>query len=259
MVAAARLRRAQNSVEQSRPYAKTIEELLQNLASALPEDIHPFLQKRSVAKRGLVILSSDRGLCGAFNAGLFRVAEKELQEETSTVSIRIGRKAKSYFSNGSFIFHDTEDFWRSFSQEKAAEIFNELAKSFLEGALDQVDILYNEFVSVMTQRPRLETLFPFSPEKKTESTGEVETSFIFEPSREEIVKALVPRAAEMKFYVACLNSLASEFGARMTAMDSATRNAGEMIDDLTLTMNRVRQAGITKELVEIISGAEAIK
>lgn len=273
MVAAAKLRRAQEAAEQSKPYAQAISELLSGLVNQGLGSSHPLMQTREGGKRLLVVFSSDRGLCGAFNSGLFRRAEKDLQESSiPTELLLIGRKAQSYFTRRTYaIWKKQEFFWSTFSHLTASKLANELVDAFVTGAFDRIDLLYNEFQSVMTQRPLVSTFLPIATPKKAatddsaasvgdgaKTSAPSEATPIFEPSKEMILDALVPRAIEVRFYQPCLQSLASEFGARMTAMDSATRNAGDMIDRLTLNMNRVRQANITRELVEIISGAEAV-
>lgn len=265
MVAAAKLRRAQEAAEQSKPYAKAINGLLANLVSQGVGAGHPLLTARPVQKRLLVIFSSDRGLCGAFNSGLFRKVEKELQESAiPTELLLIGRKAQVYFSRRAYTIYKKQDsFWAKFSHQACSELATELLKAYTEGTFDRIDLMYNEFLSVITQRPILTTFVPVTTEAKPElkieeAQNTAEVPPVFEPTKEFILNALVPKAVEVRFYQPCLQSMASEFGARMSAMDSATRNAGDMIDSLTLTMNRVRQANITRELVEIISGAEAV-
>ena len=256
MVAAARLRRSQQAVEQSRPYSKKVEEILNSLLPSVPPNLHPFLEGREVKKRLLVVFSSDRGLCGSFNANLLRQADREMKSEISTTSFVIGRKGAAFSTRrGWSLFKKVEGFWSSFSYLRSAEVVEELSDQFMKGAFDQIDLLFNEFHSVISQKPKLMTLLPLQILK---SDAEMK-DYKFEPDVETIVRELIPRVIHVRFYGGCLNSLASEYGARMSAMDSATRNAGEMIDHLTLTMNRARQAAITKELVEIISGAEALK
>jgi len=260
MVAAARLRRAQERVDQATPYAKTIYEILGGLRTQFLKSTFPLLQERNVKNCLLVVFSSDRGLCGAFNSGLFRRTEKELQTAIPKSLMLVGRKAHSYFSKKSYpIYKRVEGFWGNFSHEKACQLAKNLADGFVNGEFDQVEILYNEFTSVISQKPKLLRLIPFEQDPLQEQKDEPQTDFIYEPDKDSIIQALMPKAIEIRFYLGCLNSLASEYGARMTAMDSATRNAGDMIDSLTLNMNRARQANITRELVEIISGAEAIK
>lgn len=258
MVAAARFRRAQERVEQARPYAATINELLEGLAEKIPTTIHPYLATRPVKKRALVVFSSDRGLCGAFNSSLIRATEAELRKDLPTTLILIGRKVQVYFGKRNHEIYKMADaeFWSDFSHEKATALAAELGKGFIQGDFDRVDLLFNEYLSAITQKPKVETLLPISPGEKKETE---EGSYLFEPNREEIVRALVPRAMEVRFSLPCLNSLAGEHGARMSAMDFATRNAGEMIDELTLKVNRARQAQITSELSEIVTSAEAMK
>jgi F-type H+-transporting ATPase subunit gamma len=256
MVAAARFRRAQAAVEGSRPYAAKADELLGALAPHVPVDVHPLLGARPVAKRLLVVMTSDRGLCGSFNASILRRAERELAGTEPTLLLPLGKKAAAFAAKRRLEGPAApEAFWGGFSYPRAEALAVSLANGYLDGAYDRVDLLYNEFVSVITQKVTLKTLLPVSVEAVEGQGGD----WIYEPSRDGIVRALVPKVLNVRFYAACLNSLASEFGARMTAMDSATRNAGEMIDRLTLHLNRARQATITKELMEIIGGAEALK
>lgn len=258
MVAAAKLRRAQESASGATPYQEKIEALLSSLAPSAKETVHPFLSRRQHNKRLIVVFSSDRGLCGGFNNNLFKRMVRDLEGQQDQVDLyTIGKKAKGFFSNKSWnVQHANEDFWTNFGQDMYyKEVFDHIATTYLEGAYGKVEIYFNHFHSVMNQEPTLKTLLPLAPEASEESTN---TEYTFKPSSEAILKRLVPRAVLSMFYHAALQSLAGEYGARMTSMDSASRNAGEMIDSLTLKMNRVRQAAITNELVEIISGAEAI-
>jgi len=255
MVAAARLRRAQEKVVQSSPYKKKIEELFSRLAQSTTN--HPLLQKREVHKRLVIVMASDRGLCGAFNSTLFRTVMKDLNSsKVPTEVIPIGKRAASFFGNRNVtIYENLKNFWSTFDHTTSHEVVEKLIALYKDKGFDQIDVYYNEFVSVMTQQPTLMTLVPVVPGAVT---GEP-INYTFKPDQATILNELVPKAIDIRFYLAALNSLAGEFGARMTAMDSATRNAGEMIDSLTLNMNRVRQAAITNELVEIISGASAIQ
>ncbi|MCB0326022.1 MAG: ATP synthase F1 subunit gamma [Bdellovibrionales bacterium] len=263
MVAAARLRRSQEAVSQSKAYQEKVRSLLAKLLPFVEDSVDPLLKRPQGNKRYLVVLSSDRGLCGAFNASLFRKVESALsQTEYETSLILIGKKAISYFRNQKDkIHHIVEDYWTDFDHQKAKNLCQNLTQDFLDGKVDRIEILYNEFQSVMTQKPKSLTLLPLQKEESqgAENDLEQEIDYLFEPGKAQIIQLLLPKAVEGSFYQANLHSLASEYGARMTAMDAATRNAGEMIDSLTLHMNRVRQAAITNELVEIISGAEAIQ
>ena len=263
MVAAAKLRRAQEAAEQSKPYAQAITKLLSDLVAEGVGAGHALLSPRPVKKRLIVVLSSDRGLCGAFNSGLIRKIDREIAQSDVPVELAlIGRKAQSYYARRAVtIWKKIDQFWSGFNHAKASDLARELTQAYVDGAFDRVDLAYNEFVSVMTQTPRIETFAPIAAgpvSQNAETTVEGAVPAVFEPNKKEILEALMPKAVEVRFYQPCLQSQASEFGARMSAMDSATRNAGDMIDSLTLTMNRVRQANITRELVEIISGAEAV-
>jgi F-type H+-transporting ATPase subunit gamma len=256
MVAAARLRRAQEKVVQSTPYKLKIEELFVRLTQATTN--HPLLQKREVQKRLVVVMASDRGLCGAFNSTLFRTVMKDLkQSSVHTEVMPIGKRAAGFFASRNVkVFESRRDFWTGFDHAKSHELVQHLVGLFMNKTFDQIDVYSNEFISVMAQKPKLMTLIPIAPDVDKKAAP---LNYIFKPDQATILNELVPKAIDIRFYVACLHSLAGEFGARMAAMDSATRNAGEMIDSLTLNMNRVRQAAITNELVEIISGAAAIQ
>lgn len=256
MVAAARLRRAQEKVVQSTPYKKKIEELFSRLTQSTTN--HPLLQKREVQKRLVVVMASDRGLCGAFNSALFRTVLKDLNKATvPTFVVPVGKRASSFFASRKFpIQENLKTYWSTFNHETSHEVVEKLIRLYLSKEFDQIDVYYNEFISVMTQKPTMMTLIPVAPDTKQVAQP---INYIFKPDQATILNELVPKAIDIRFYVASLHSLAGEFGARMAAMDSATRNAGEMIDSLTLNMNRVRQAAITNELVEIISGAAAIQ
>ncbi len=257
MVAAARLRRAQEKVVQSTPYKKKIEELFARLTQTTTN--HPLLTQREVHKRLVVVIASDRGLCGAFNSALFRTVMRDLnQSSVPTMVIPVGKRSASFFANRKFPIHENmKMFWSTFDHKSSHELVERLIGLYLDKEFDQIDVYYNEFISVMTQKPTLMTLIPVAPAAQQEAV--VPVAYTFKPDQATILNELVPKAIDIRFFVACLHSLAGEFGARMAAMDSATRNAGEMIDSLTLNMNRVRQAAITNELVEIISGAAAIQ
>ncbi len=257
MVAAARLRRAQEKVIQSKPYKTKIEELFSRLTQSTTN--HVLLKKRDVQKRLVIVMASDRGLCGAFNSGLFRAVMRDLNKSSiPTWVIPVGKKASSFFTaRGVKIQENLKGYWTTFNHETSHEVVLRLIELYKEKEFDQIDVYYNEFVSVMTQVPTLMTLMPVAPAAPVESATPV--NYTFKPDQTTVLNELVPSAVDIRFYVAALNSLAGEFGARMSAMDSASRNAGEMIDSLTLNMNRVRQAAITNELVEIISGAAAIQ
>jgi len=254
MVAAAQFRRSQEAAVQARPYAAAIDELVRGLSGA--GMTHPLMAVRPVKTRLLVVLSSDRGLCAAFNGNVLREADLEMKRGIPTLLLSAGKRGSAYLNRRYRNQLQVEaGFWTEFQYGKAAALAARLTESFLAGTYDRVDVLYSEFKSVIYQKPVVATLLPIEPP----AAGAASADYIYEPSREEILEKLIPRAVTVKFYNACMNSLAGEHGARMTAMDSASRNAEEMIDDLTLKLNRARQATITKELMEIIGGAEALK
>jgi len=272
MVAAAKLRRAQQAAMGATPYQKKIDAMLKALSTILAEMEHPLLKTTKVEKQVLIVISSDRGLCGGFNNNLFKHVHAFLKTSAvETELVLVGKKAIAHFGNKDVaISRQVLDFWPSFDHSLARDVFDEVKLKFLRQEIQQVHLAYNVFQNVMSQEPSIKKLLPMvqtndepadakslSP---TDSSSNTEVGDpVFKPSKEKILQELLPKAVMSTFYSACLHSLAGEYGARMTSMDSASRNAGEMIDQLTLKMNRVRQAAITNELVEIISGAEAIK
>jgi len=264
MVAAARLRRAQQAITELRPYAQKTLEVLSSVATRATGDeaVHPLLVRREPKNVMLVILTSDRGLAGAFNTNINKSAFqflKKLESEGKEVSVAvIGRKGKEYFSRrGATIRHTFTGVFENLSVGKATEIGKVLADEYERSDLDAIYLCYNEFKSALTQKVTIEPLLPIAvlPESETESA----VDFIYEPDKTALLDRLLPMYAEVEVYRALLESVASEHGARMTAMDNATRNASELVGKLTLIYNRARQAAITKELMEIIGGAEALK
>jgi len=258
MVAAARLRRAQERVFNARPYAQEILTLLQSVAARIEERSHPLLAERPVEKVLLVLVTADRGLCGAFNANLIRAAQSYFNEHgyQRLSLLPVGRKGRDFFRKRpvTMIGEHVNLFSRlEFSQ--AQVIANEISELYSDGSVDAVDFIYNEFKSIMTQRLVVERYLPIEPIEP--AAGEVLIGYIYEQPPREIFQTLLPRYLESQVYRALLESQAAEFAARMTAMDTATNNAADMIDSLTLYMNRVRQAAITKEIIEIVSGATA--
>ncbi|HEX2567935.1 MAG TPA: ATP synthase F1 subunit gamma [Polyangia bacterium] len=263
LVAAARLRRAQDAILAARPYAERLGEVISDIA-ARSGAAHPLLQQREESKKiALVVITSDRGLCGGFNSNLIRRTERFLvdnQDKFEEASLYlVGRKGRDYFRRRKLkMVRD----WSAVQGGDAAlalarEIVPAVTESFLAGEYDTVYLVYNEFKSAITQRAAVEQLLPVRVAPVDESYGL--NDFKYEPSREELLTHLMPLHLEVQVYRAVLESIASEFGARMSAMDSATRNASDMISSLTLQANRARQASITKELMEIIGGAEALK
>lgn len=262
MVAGARLRRAQQNIEQLRPYARRTMEVLSAIAGRTDQADHPLLARREPpAKVLLVVLTSDRGLCGGFNSNINRTAEREAKARTSeacTVVLDIiGRKGRDYLRRRPVkIRREITGVFENLNYAKAAEIGRSIVREYTTGGFDAVFLIYNEFKSVMTQKVVVEQLLPIKPEDTTDDQQAGE--FIFEPNKQALLDRLPQMYVELEVYRALLESVASEFGARMTAMDSATKNADEMIDTLTLQANRARQAGITKELLEVMAGAAGL-
>jgi len=266
MVAAAKLRRAQENIEAARPYAEKMAELVTSLASMSSPESHPLLAGKGGPKAGLVLVTSDRGLCGGFNTYLIRKAQDFISaRDAGDVSLSItGKRAMDYFKRRDVTTIDARPATSGTpSYESARETALKLIGLFLTGELDEVHIIYSQFESALTQTPVVQRLLPLAPqtgeqsEKGEEDGSSVEV--IYEPSVDKVLENLLPKYIEIQIYKALLESSASEHGARMTAMDSASRNASDMIGSLTLRYNRLRQAAITSELMEIISGSEALK
>jgi len=264
MVAAARLRRAQQAILELRPYAVKTMDGLSAVASRVEEheEAHPLLARREPKNVMLVVLTSDRGLAGAFNANINKGAYKrwrELEEDGSTVTFAvIGRKGRDYLRRRKAkIEKDFTGVFEDLSIDRAGEIGRYIVDSYTRHDLDAVYLVYNEFKSAISQNVVIEPLLPIKPMASSEELGPVD--FIYEPNKRALLDTLLPMYVEIELYRALLESVASEHGARMTAMDAATNNAKDMIGKLTLEFNRARQAAITKELMEIIGGAEALK
>ena len=264
MVAAARLRRAPQRILEQRPYAVKTMDVLSAVASRVSEEeaAHPLLARREPKNVMLVVLTSDRGLAGAFNANINKAAYRrwrEIEAEGSTVSFSvIGRKGRDYLRRRKArIEKDFTGVFENLTIERAGEIGRYIVDSYTRHELDAVFVVYNEFKSAITQNVTVEQLLPIKPMPVSESLGPVE--FIYEPTKTALLDTLLPMYVEIELFRALLESVASEHGARMTAMDAATGNAKDMISRLTLQFNRARQAAITKELMEIIGGAEALK
>ena len=261
MVSAAKLRRAQENVVAARPYAKKLGEVLGRLTAISDADSSPLQQKREVKNALLLVVTSDRGLCGGFNTNLCKAAERfvrEHKDEYPSLSVMtIGRKGYEYLKNRQKIYKNQPGVFAKLSYQTAAFLAGEVIDGFLAEEYDEVFLIYNAFRSVMAQDITLERLLPVAP-PAAEPTEELPPVYIYEPDKEALLKELLPKNVEVQIFRALLESNASEHGARMTAMDSATKNANEMIGKLTLQYNRARQAAITTELIEIISGAESL-
>jgi F-type H+-transporting ATPase subunit gamma len=261
MVSAAKLRRAQENVVAARPYAKKLGEVLGRLTAIVDADASPLQQKREVKNALLLVVTSDRGLCGGFNTNLCKAAERfvrEHKDEYPSLSVMtIGRKGYEYLKNRQKVYKNQPGVFAKLSYQTAAFIAGEVIDGFLAEEYDEVFLIYNAFRSVMAQDITLERLLPVAP-AAAEVSEELPPVYIYEPDKETLLKELLPKNVEVQIFRALLESNASEHGARMTAMDSATKNADEMIGKLTLQYNRARQAAITTELIEIISGAESL-
>lgn len=264
MVSASKLRRAQEAVRRARPYAKKLDETISNLAGRIQGQNlapHPLLANKEKKKRvEIIVLTSDRGLCGAFNSNTIRKAQRllfDIRPDHDEVRIStIGRKGYDAFRReGGPIRTNYSGVIDKPSFFKASEIAHELCESYVQDNLDAVWLVYNEFGSAISQKVVVKQLLPIQP---VETDDDLTVDYVYEPGQQELLNDLLPRHIATSLYQAFLESLASEHGARMTAMENASRNAKEMISSLTLVYNRVRQAAITKELMEIIGGAEAI-
>jgi len=275
MVAAAKLRRAQDAIIAARPYAQKMFATLGEIGRRQKEADHPLLQEHAQSRTlEVVVVTSDRGLCGAFNGNAIKCAEREIAQRgpafRQVVVSSAGRKARDYFQRRREIVRSFEG---GAGTAAAAEIAEHLAGRYEAGEIDGALVIYNEFVSALTQRPRADVLLPLSAEREiaesaeaaglpapAESAESAETPapYEIEPSAKGLLAVLVPQALEFAIYRALLENQAGEHAARMAAMESATRNTEELIRNLTLQFNRVRQAAITRELVEIVSGAEAL-
>jgi len=263
MVSAARLRRAQENVVAARPYAKKLHEVMERLAQSQEMDPHPLMVRRETSPRALIILvTSDRGLCGGFNANISKATERFIRDHRDDYSdvtlMTIGRKGYDFLKNRQKIVKNYSGIISKPTYQAAALVAQEVIQGFLDEEYDDVFLFFNAFRSVMSQDITCEQLLPISPPEVSEVT-ESGVEYIYEPNKGELLGELLPKAIEVSIFKAMLESVASEHGARMTAMDSASKNATEMIGKLTLIYNRARQAAITKELMEIISGSESIK
>jgi F-type H+-transporting ATPase subunit gamma len=262
LVAAAKLRRAQERILAARPYANKMSELLANLVSGA-ESGHPLLEQREGPRRQIVIITADRGLAGAFNSNILRRAIEFIRESNTTevTLVVVGRKARDFFRRRPYtIKRDMIGFWDRLAYSHASELADMFMQQYLDGEVDEVHLLYNEFRSVALQRPIRQQLLPIPKTAEGDGDGaEAPVDYIYEPGPEAILNDLLPRHVRMQVFRALMESLAGEYGARMTAMEAATKNAKDMIDILSIQYNKARQEKITKELLDIVGGAEALK
>ena len=257
MVAAAKMRRAQERMEQARPYANRLQDVILSLMPDVDRTLLSLLDVREVKRAAFVIISSDRGLAGSFNTNIIKTAESELQsyERDQVDLFCIGRKGCDYFRRKDYnIVEEHTDFWNELDFEHSIKIGNGVISHFSNGFVDRIHVIYNNFKNMAAQEIRSRTLLPI--EFKEGSIKPVDR--IYEPSKEELVRTLIPLHLKVFIWRVLLESYASEQAARMVAMENATENAGEMIKDLNLKYNNARQAAITNEILEIVSGAEAL-
>ncbi len=257
MVAAAKLRRAQEAVTSARPFALKIREVLSRVAAASGGASHPLLEVREIKKTAYVVITADRGLCGGFNANVLRKAAGEVKDRKDSAIVGVGRKSRDFFTRRGFdIAAAYVGLGENIQFFQAKEIAKFVMEKYVAGDFDEVYLVFSEFVNVLTQRPVTVKLLPV--ETPAEESKGPKVEYIYEPSAEAVLSELLPTYVESTVFRAMLEAKAGEQGARMTAMDSATKNAKDMINKLTLSLNRARQAAITKEISEIVGGAAAL-
>jgi F-type H+-transporting ATPase subunit gamma len=264
LVAAAKLRRAQDTMLAARPYAAALSNVVSELSAVAGKDAHPLFEEREAKRVAIVVVTSDRGLAGAFNSNVIKSVERFVANELPTVqevSLRlIGKKANQHFArrNAKIESYDLAPTSAN-ALTQSRETANRVIDDFLSKKVDRVYVVYNEFKNAGSQVVRVNQVLPVKPEKSDKTAEGPQTDYLYEPSKEQLLTRLVPLFVQIQIYRASLESIAAFFGAQMMAMENATKNAGEMINRYTLQYNRARQASITKELLEIIGGAEALK
>jgi F-type H+-transporting ATPase subunit gamma len=264
MVSAAKLRGAQQRMEGFRPYAGAFVKMLGNIAGRVEPEIHPFFQQAEPVERvGLVLMTADRGLCGSFNVNLINTAVKFIREkEAAGIEISlicVGRKGRDFFRRRKReMLAQYVDVWNKFDFSNAVTVAREIMSAFLTGGVQEVHLIHANFVNIAIQRPKLVQLLPIQPGEAEQEEG-ASTEYLFEPPMEQFLEYLLPKYINVQVYHGFLENSASEYAARMTAMDNAQSNCKEMINTLTIVMNKARQAAITRELMDIVGGAEALK
>ena len=260
MVAAAKLKKAQDKVTELRPYSNKLNEILSNLSGSINNKL---FEKREVINTLIIVVASDKGLCGSFNSNIFKmfssIAEEKNLKSNSTIIMPIGKKANDFFKKKNFKLID--DFWNTlngFSYSDASKIFDYVHKEYINSNVDQVHIIYNEFKNVAVQKSVIEKFLPIEESSIENESDSINNNYLFEPNKSDIANSLIPQTLKTQILKSVFESNASEQGSRMTAMSQATDNAGELLKELKLTYNRTRQAAITKEILEIVGGAEAL-
>jgi len=260
MVAAAKLRRAQERMMAARPYSAALREVLASVSTRVDVGKHPLLQEREQENKVLlIVVTADRGLAGAFNTNVLRAAQNVMTEKNwqEVHLVTIGRKAYDYFKRRPTPIRRHLQLMQALALDSVREIAEAASNDFITGEFDAVYVLYNEFKTIIAQRVTVERLLPLNRAWAASPSGDSTIEYLYEPGPEQILNDLLPKHIEFQLYRVLLESAAAEQGARMTAMESATKNAADMISHLTLTFNRIRQAAITKEIIEIVSGAAA--
>jgi len=262
MVAAAKLRRAQEAAEASRPYTETLQGTLARLSGLSVDIEHPLLAKRAeVTKVGYIVVTADRGLCGGYNTNIIRACTDNIETDDRNPSkgiIAVGRKARDFFRKRGGLEAEFINLGDKISFADAREIAQYVINAYENEEFDEIYIVYARFINALRQLPTVVKILPIEPPEAKETDEKIKVEYIYEPSAEEILVTLLPRYVGSQIYHAMLEGKASEHGARMTAMGNASENAGEIIDNLTLKMNKVRQAAITDEILDIVGGAEAL-
>ena len=257
MVAAAKMRKAQDRMEQARPYTNSLSEIIEHLIPDVDRDTLPLLSVREIKRKAYVIVSADRGLAGAFNTNLLKIAQREIDEfgKENVDIFCIGKKARDHFTYRKYnVLESHIDFWAEMEFENAIMIGRSIVDHFTSGIVDEIHVVYNYFMNIAQQEVKSEILLPLSYEANDSTISDR----LYEPSKDELVKALIPKHLNVQMWKYLLESYASEQAARMLSMENATSNAQDMIKDLTLQFNKARQAAITTEMLEIVGGAEAL-
>lgn len=259
MVSAAKLKKAQDAITAMRPYSSKLTELLQSLSATLDSDAGgDFSKQREISKVLLVVVTSNRGLCGGFNSSIIKETIKNIENNYQGVEVElltIGKKGNDILSKSYTVVDNRNDVFDDLTFENVAEIAEKLMQSYVDGTYDKIELIYNRFKNAATQIPQVEQFLPIKPVEGNVNTNQ---DYIFEPAKEKIVLELIPKSLKTQLYKGVRDSFAAEHGARMTAMHKATDNAKELRDDLLLTYNKARQAAITNEILEIVGGAEAL-
>jgi len=259
MVSAAKLKKAQDAITEMRPYAEKLTQLLQSLSATLDSDAGgAYATQREVNKVLLVVITSNRGLCGGFNSSIVKKTIKTIENNYTDKTVElltIGKKGDAILAKTYKVIENRDTIFDDLTFDNVAKVAEKLMDLYTDGSYDKIEVIYNQFKNAATQIPMVEQFLPIKP---VESTSTSNVDYVFEPSKEEIVMALIPKSLKTQLYKSVRDSFASEHGARMTAMHKATDNATELRDDLLLTYNKARQAAITNEILEIVGGAEAL-